>query len=61
MRISKEQEARSLEHMRAIENFINLSETRLRMEINEVHDRLGNMTTKDGVASGGDNGRQYDC
>lgn len=61
MRISKEQEARSMEQIRAIENLINMSETRLRMELNEVHDRLGNLTARDGVVNGGDDCRQYDC
>ncbi|CAJ1910333.1 unnamed protein product [Cylindrotheca closterium] len=60
MRISKEQELRSQEHMRAIENCITLSETRLRMEINELHDRMGNLT-QGGTVEGVDDDRQYDC
>lgn len=60
MRISKEQEIQSQGHVRAIENLINLSETRLRMEINELHDRLGSLT-QDNTVEVGDDGRQYDC
>lgn len=57
-KIAKEQTSLSMEHAKTMENLISLTESRLRMEINDLHEHFGSLV-KERVS--GTDRRKYSC